>query len=133
MKPARTIARRTALLALLPSLLLAGCGGDNDSSSSDSGSDGGKVPVALSDFKIDPSVVPARGPGKLTLSVINSGPSSHALELEGNGVEEKTDTIGTGESATLSVDLQAGTYELYCPIGNHRARGMESKIVVGKP
>jgi plastocyanin len=127
-KPTRTIARRTALLALLPALLLAGCGGDD----SDSSSGGGKVPVTLSDFKIDPSTVPARGPGTLTLSVINNGPSSHALELEGNGVEEETETIGTGESATLSVELEAGTYELYCPIGNHRARGMESKIVVGQ-
>jgi hypothetical protein len=52
--------------------------------------------------------------------------------VEGNGVEEKTDTISPGSSAKLTVDLsKAGNYEVYCPIDGHRAMGMEAKLVVG--
>ena len=36
-----------------------------------------------------------------------------------------------GESGTLTVDLEPGEYEFYCPIDGHREQGMEGKIVVG--
>jgi len=56
----------------------------------------------------------------------------HALEVEGNGVEEKTSTISPGSSAKLTVNLSKnGTYEVYCPIDGHRSLGMEAKLVVG--
>ena len=124
--------RRSALIGLGAAVLLAGCGGGDDSSSdsSGSGSGSGAIPVTLSDFKIDPATLSPREGGTVTLSVINNGPSSHALEIEGNGVEEETETISTGDRAELTVDLKPGTYEMYCPIDGHRARGMEGKIVV---
>ncbi len=56
---------------------------------------------------------------------------SHALEVEGNGVEEETDTIGPGESTELTVDLEEGEYEIYCPVGNHKAMGMVGTLTVG--
>ena len=54
----------------------------------------------------------------------------HAVEIEGNGVEEETETV-TGEDAPpLTVDLKPGEYEFYCPVGNHRAEGMEGTLTV---
>jgi len=44
---------------------------------------------------------------------------------EGESLEEKTDPIAPGESADLTVDLEDGEYEIYCPIGDHKDRGME--------
>ena len=68
----------------------------------------------------------------MTFEATNAGTIGHALEVEGNGVEEKTGTISPGSSAKLTVDLsKKGTYEVYCPIDGHRAMGMEAKLVVG--
>ncbi|HEX2498493.1 MAG TPA: plastocyanin/azurin family copper-binding protein [Actinomycetes bacterium] len=44
--------------------------------------------------------------------------------------EQETDTLSPGDSGQLTVDLQAGTYELYCPVGGHRGLGMETEITV---
>ncbi|HEX2097708.1 MAG TPA: plastocyanin/azurin family copper-binding protein [Rubrobacteraceae bacterium] len=54
----------------------------------------------------------------------------HALEIEGNGIEEETDDIEPGGSAELEVNLEPGTYELYCPVGNHEERGMVGTVTV---
>ncbi len=66
----------------------------------------------------------------MTFEAVNDGATDHALEIEGNGDEEATETIGAGESATVTLDLKPGTYTMYCPIGNHRELGMEGKITV---
>ena len=60
-----------------------------------------------------------------------SNPSSvpHAFEVEGNGVEEETETI-TGGEASVTVDLEPGEYEYYCPVGQHREAGMEGTLTV---
>ena len=57
--------------------------------------------------------------GKVTLKIVNESNIPHAIEVEGNGVEEETKTV-TGGDAEVTVDLKAGTYEYYCPVGNHR-------------
>lgn len=36
-----------------------------------------------------------------------------------------------GESGSLTVDLQAGTYQIWCPVGNHRSQGMQTTLTVG--
>jgi len=124
--------RRGTLIGLVVVALLAGCGSDDssDSSGSTSGSASDEIPVQLADYTITPSTLSPREGGTITLSIINNGPSSHAIEIEGNGVEEETGTINTGDRAKLTVDLKPGTYEMYCPIGDHRSRGMEGSIVV---
>jgi plastocyanin len=118
--------RAFVLTALV--LLVAGCG-----SESTSGTDNAAVSsleLSETEFALDPSSLTADTAGRTTIRVVNDGELEHALELEGNGVEEETDTIAPGESAELTVDLAAGTYTIYCPIGNHRAQGMAGKIVV---
>jgi len=69
--------------------------------------------------------------GKVTFRVTNDGEETHALEVEGNGIEEETESIAPGESGSLTVDLVPGEYEFYCPIDGHREEGMEGKVVVG--
>ena len=70
--------------------------------------------------------------GTYTFKVTNDGQIPHALEVEGQGVEQKTAPIQPGSSATLTVDLpKNGSYEVYCPIDDHRSKGMEASMAVG--
>jgi hypothetical protein len=90
------------------------------------------VQVSLSEWKVSltPKSVP---PGPVVFEVSNSGTISHALEIEGRGVEKSTSRITPGATATLSLDLRAGTYEAYCPIGkgSHKMLGMMTHLSVG--
>jgi uncharacterized cupredoxin-like copper-binding protein len=126
--------KRLALLVGL-AVVLAGCGGSSGSSktaAAPSGGGGQTIQVKEAEYKLTPSSLTVAKPGKVTFEVTNAGQIDHALEVEGNGVEEETSTISPGSSAKLTVDLSKnGTYEVYCPIDGHRSMGMEAKLVVG--
>lgn len=113
---------------LLLAVLLGGCGSDD---AEESGGSAEAVEIVATDFAFAPDTVTVNEAGETTFRVVNEGATTHALEIEGGGVEEETDPIGPGESAELTVQLRAGEYELYCPIGNHRQMGMEGTLVVG--
>jgi uncharacterized cupredoxin-like copper-binding protein len=117
-------------------LALAGCGGNDEGSgggttTTTTESAGQMVDVSLVDFAIKPATVRLDAPGTFAFEVSNDGQTEHALEIEGKGVEEETDTLGPGESGEVTVELAAGEYEIYCPIDGHRAMGMEGTLVVG--
>ena len=120
-------------------LALAGCGGDDSSSSSNgssgsSGSSGGGgQQIALASpadgsLKFDKTKLAAKA-GTVTINFDNPSTTAHAVEIEGNGVEEKSDTITEGK-ASVTADLKPGTYEFYCPVDSHKAQGMKGTITV---
>lgn len=132
---------RTRLLAIAASasltLLLAACmaeaspspeaGGGTTATDAGAG-EGQAVEVSLVDFEIDmPESIPA---GHVTFSISNDGGTTHGFEVEGNGIEEEVEEISAGDSATLEVDLEPGTYEVYCPVDDHRGMGMELELEV---
>ena len=137
--------RRYGLIAAAASVivLLGGCGGSSDESSaqpptsspatSESASptaSGTTVTVTEMDFSLQLSQT-TFAPGTYTFVAKNAGNTTHGLEIEGPGIEEQeTDTLSPGDSGQLTVELQAGTYELYCPVDGHRDRGMETEITV---
>ncbi|WP_280450371.1 hypothetical protein, partial [Nocardia cyriacigeorgica] len=41
----------------------------------------------------------------------------------------RTPRIERGESGELAVDLEPGTYTLWCSVGNHRELGMSTEII----
>jgi plastocyanin len=65
----------------------------------------------------------------VTIEFANEASIPHAVAIEGNGVEESSETINGG-STTLSADLEAGEYTFYCPVGSHRDGGMEGTLTV---
>ena len=129
---------RRVLITLAAAAALTGCGSDDETttvspggSGSDSGAQStGSFVVKLSDFKIDPKELKASDPGAITITVRNDGDATHALEIEGQGTEKRTDDIAPGESATLTITLKKGSYEWYCPIGGHRQLGMDGTVTV---
>ena len=114
---------------------LAGCGGSQGGTTQQAASGGGSgktVQIKETEFKLAPAKVTIAAPGTVTFEATNAGTIDHALELEGNGVEQKIGTISPGSSGKLTVTLsKKGTYELYCPIDGHRAMGMQATVVVG--
>src|SRR6266566_1297697 len=92
---------------------------------------GAAVSVALSEWKVELSerAIPA---GAVTFTVANVGSIPHALEVEGQGIEQETAVIQPGSTATLTLTLKPGTYEVYCPVGNdsHKKLGMETHLKV---
>ena len=124
---------RVAPLALFAVLVLAACGsGSSESGTTGQAAAGQAIAIGETEYKLDPSSVQVDQAGTVTFSVTNNGTIDHALEVDGQGVEEETETIKPGESAELTVDLSKdGSYEIYCPVDGHRDSGMEGSLTVG--
>jgi cupredoxin-like protein len=91
------------------------------------------VPVTakLSEWKVELSEATIAA-GAVTFTVTNAGSIPHGFEVEGHGIEQQTALIQPGSSATLTLTLQSGTYEVYCPVGedSHKKLGMETHLKV---
>jgi len=92
------------------------------------------VKVSLSEWKVQLSPATVL-PGPAILEVRNAGTIPHAFELEGRGIEKSTPQIQPGATTTLKLDLSAGSYEAYCPVGkgSHKMLGMMNHLTVASP
>lgn len=132
-------------------VLLVGCGSSDSSSPASSASptspapaaigttppatgapDQAGTPVAITETEysigLDSTQFKA---GTYTFEVRNVGSIVHALTIDGPGVEdETTGTISPGASGTVTVTLRSGTYDVYCPVGNHKMEGMDQSVTV---
>ena len=110
----------------------AGGGGGEDKAPSGAkdGAAAKTIQVKETEFELKPAEITLDKPGTYVFKAVNSGETVHALEVEGQGIEEATEEIQPGQSAELKVELKAGTYELYCPVGGHKEEGMEGKLTV---
>jgi plastocyanin len=132
----RRLARALAIAAVgAAALAFGGCGGEEEAAPSGGGG-GGEAAAQVLRISADPGgalsydkseyTAPA---GTLTIEFENPASIPHAVELEGEGVEQVTEEVTKG-SATLEVELEPGEYELYCPVGNHADEGMVSTLTV---
>lgn len=70
--------------------------------------------------------------GPYTFTVHNTGETAHNLTIEGPGVDKQTtSTIQPGQTATLAVTFEKGSYELWCSVDEHKEQGMDLHITVG--
>lgn len=130
---------RTAVGAAALALALAGCGaGEPASSSSGSASaappassTGTEVQVEMKEFNLELSQQEL-SPGTYTFKADNEGTFPHTITINGPGVDNKSagGPLQAGQSGELTVTLQPGTYEMWCPVGNHRGKGMVTSITV---
>jgi plastocyanin len=154
MKP---IVPSAALCAALAAFAVAGCGSDNSSSNSGSssgatsdttaqtppastpapsasGGGGASSNLQLSadksgQLKFDKTSLSAKA-GKVTITMDNPAPVSHAVAVQGNGVDKDGQTVGQGGKSTVTVALKPGTYTFYCPVDGHKAAGMKGTLTV---
>jgi plastocyanin len=118
-------------MAAAVALLFAGCGGDDEEAGpSGAGQSTLKIEadpdgkIAFTETKLTAKA------GSVTVEFANASQVPHAVEIEGNGVEEETETVTAQDAPPLTVDLKAGEYEFYCPVGDHRAEGMTGTLTV---
>jgi uncharacterized cupredoxin-like copper-binding protein len=127
-------------------LVVAGCGDDEDEPSGERAAGGDTatertekpaggasqtIRLSATDFRFTPENPRVDKPGTVKFVTKNDGQAPHALEVEGPSGEAETKTIQAGQSAELTVKLdEAGSFTMYCPIGNHRQMGMEGKVEV---
>lgn len=120
-----------AAAPLLVGLTVAGCETERDENTTEGTppAEGAAVEVVLSEFAIEmPTSVPA---GTVSFDIANSGEMAHNFEIEGQGIEESLDEdLAPNQAETLTVELEAGNYTIYCPIGDHRGQGMEVELQV---
>jgi plastocyanin len=123
----------TAIVLLVTAALaLAACGSDEgDDGAPTAGASAERIEISATDFALDPPTIELDQAGEYTFRLVNDGGTAHALKIEGQGVEEETETIGPGETAELTVALEAGEYEMYCPVDGHRDMGMEGTVNLG--
>ena len=138
---------RRFLLLLLTALALvvavAACGGDDDdeaeepaaeATTEDTGGGGGDAVTIM--LAADPGGALAfdqteltAAAGEVTIEFMNDSGIPHNVEVEGNGVEEVSETITEG-STSLTLTLEPGEYEYYCAVPGHREGGMEGTLTV---
>ncbi|MFF4360067.1 plastocyanin/azurin family copper-binding protein [Streptomyces sp. NPDC001604] len=134
---------RTALgvtaSAFAAALVLAACssgggGGGSASSGASSGASkasGTRVTVTETEYGLKLSRS-SFTPGTYTFVADNKGKITHALSIDGPGVEDaRTKNIQGGQEANLTVTFKKGSYDLYCPIPGHKQLGMNKNIQVG--
>ena len=134
---------RAMLCALLVGAgVIAGCGGGDDEESAAtpaptqeaaSGGGGGATlkfsAPADGALEFDQGDVTAEA-GTVTVEFSNPSSVPHAVEIEGEGVEEETETVTGADAPPITVDLKPGKYEFYCPVPGHEAAGMKGTLTV---
>jgi uncharacterized cupredoxin-like copper-binding protein len=92
-----------------------------------------KMEITASDFTFNPDrIVVSRGQN-VDLTMANEGTVRHSLAVKLPDAEVKfADPVDPKGKRTLSFKApdKAGEYELYCPMDNHRERGMTATLVV---
>lgn len=129
------------LVVLALTLAVAACGGDDDDTTGEAaaedtttheeGMEGTHLTLTADPdgaLSFDTTELTAAA-GEVTIELVNDSGIPHNVEVEGNGVEEVSETISEG-SAELALTLEPGEYEFYCAIPGHKEGGMEGTLTV---
>jgi plastocyanin len=87
--------------------------------------------VTAKEYSFDPPRVEVSGAGPLTIRLRNAGSLAHNLKLTRSG--EKiggTPTFPSGETRSGRVNLEQGSYEMICTVGDHAELGMRGELEV---
>jgi uncharacterized cupredoxin-like copper-binding protein len=143
--------------AALVAMFAVGCSNGDDTNTASTASatgsttdstDGTAVAATVKDFEltVDPDASPA---GEINFTITNDGPSTHefvvvksnlapdALPVADGLVSEdsidvvdEAEDIAPGTTASLGVELEAGSYVIICNIAGHYEQGMHAGLTV---
>ena len=100
-------------------------------SSAVAASEGTVVEVGMNEFNLILSQQTFTA-GTYTFKAPNQGQFPHTISITGPGVDNMTagGPAQSGQEVSMTVDLQPGTYKIWCPVRDHEARGMVTEITV---
>jgi hypothetical protein len=108
------LGRAGAMLAVLP--LLAACGNKEPEVAPAAQ----QVQVSVSDRSIE--MPPSVSAGKTLFTVTNTGKDEHSFGITGPAGDKVLEkALQPGESGTLELQLDDGTYRVYCPLDQGKA------------
>ena len=131
-------------------MLVAGCGGSDNSSSTATSARpkvkstatkakannaaGNSSTLSLSAdpsgaLKFNKKVLSTKS-GAVTINMTNPASIPHGIAVEGNGVDKDGQPVTSGGTSTVSVTLKPGKYTFYCPVDSHRQAGMQGTLTV---
>jgi hypothetical protein len=88
------------------------------------------VEVRLTDssLHLGPRLVSA---GKIGLELVNDGELEHGVRVVGPDVDETSEGfLFPGQRRRMWLKLGPGTYRVFCPDGDHAARGISAQLTV---
>jgi plastocyanin len=126
--------------SLVPLLLLglvacsAPAGSDAPESVMPASADAEAIAVSVMDFMIEPADLEVAGP-TVAIDVTNDGPTPHNLTVrdEAGEVLMGTEDLSVGDTATISGQLDAGEYTIFCALPGHESLGMSGTLTVTRP
>ncbi|MGH2417765.1 MAG: cupredoxin domain-containing protein [Candidatus Limnocylindria bacterium] len=127
---------RLALAAALL-MLAAGCAapaGSNGPATIPSATESATIAINLMDFMIDPSDIEVAGP-TATIEVTSEGPTPHNLTIRdaSDEVVAGTADLSTGDTETITAELEPGEYTIFCALAGHESLGMSGTLTVTAP
>ena len=141
MNPFKTFAAGTLLV-----LAIAACGGNSATSAPTAAASApttgsspaasamatDATPITVRDFKFDTPDVTVTG--TVALAVTNAGPTVHDLSIRDDSgkVLGETADLKPNASETLTVDLPAGRYTIFCAVPGHESLGIKGTLTVTK-
>ena len=106
-----------------------------DAAATPAASSGGRLALKAVEgngLSFDPKTLKADA-GTVTITMDNPSADSqpHAVSIEGpGGVSAAGEIAQPGSASEVTLKLKPGKYTFFCPVGNHRAAGMEGTLTV---
>ena len=125
--------RALTLSLAVASVVLTGCGGGADAADAEdaaevsSSTEEGVVEIEAGDLYFDPESVTTTA-GTTEFHLVNTGAVYHDLVVEEAG-DVQVAEAEAGETVSGTVELEPGTYTLYCSVPGHRS-SMETTLTV---
>jgi plastocyanin len=126
---------RFACALLLTVLLASGCGGGDDGGDKPARAAtvpaNGTLDMTAKEYSFDPGAITVAGAGRLTIALRNDGSLAHDIRIRKGDTEVGgTQAFAGGETRKAPVNLEHGTYEFLCTVGDHAELGMRGKLTV---
>ncbi len=109
---------------MVAALALAACAGRQSQQPADAGEN---VRIVGTDYKFEPDHITVKA-GKINFTVLNNGQVAHNFKIPEKNVGFAQND--PGQSTTVTVVLEPGTYRFVCDLPGHQERGMVGTITV---